>query len=113
MKGMHGHLMPMHAVCKDSSTTTKLSVVFDASAKSTSRSSLNDQLLVGPMVHPRLIDVLLRFRSFKVAMTTDIGKMYREVMIPEDQRDLHRFLWRKDGTQPIDEYQMTRLTFDV
>ena len=85
------YYMPMHAVWKDSSSTTKLRVVFDASAKSTSGPSLNDQFLVGPTVHPPLIYLLMRFRRPKVAMTTDVSKMYREVIIPEDQRDLHRF----------------------
>ena len=87
--------------------------MFDASAKCTSGSSLNDQFLVGPTVHPLLIDVLVRFRRHKVAMTTDVSKMYRGVIIPEDQRDLHRFLWRGDRVQPIGEYRMTRLTFGV
>jgi len=107
------YYMPMHAVSKESSTTTKLRVVFDASAKSMSGSSLNDQFLVGPTVHPPLIDVLIRFRRHKVAMTADVSKMYREVIIPEDQRDLHRFLWRGDRAQSIGEYRMTRLTFGV
>ena len=69
--------MPVHAVRKESSTTTKLRVVFDASAKTTSGASLNDQFLVGPTVHPPLIDVLIRFRRHKLALTTDISKMYR------------------------------------
>lgn len=55
------YYLPMHAVRKDSSTTTKIRVVFDASAKTSSGSSLNDTLLVGPTVHSSLIDVLLRF----------------------------------------------------
>ena len=46
-------------------------------------------------------------------MTTDVGKMYRAVLLTEDQRDLHWFLWREDRTQPICDYQMTRLTFGV
>ena len=54
--------LPMHAVKKESSRTTKIQAVFDASAKSSSNVSLNDILLIGPTVHPSLIDVLLRFR---------------------------------------------------
>lgn len=46
----------MHAVYKSSSTSTKIRAVFDASAKSSSGVSLNDTLLVGPTVHPSLID---------------------------------------------------------
>ena len=54
--------LPMHAVKKESSSTTKIQAVFDASAKSSSNVSLNDILLVGSTVHSSLIDVLLRFR---------------------------------------------------
>ena len=54
--------LPMHAVMKDSSTTTKIRAVFDASAKTSIGNSLNDNLLVGPIVHSSLVDVLLRFR---------------------------------------------------
>ena len=46
-------------------------------------------------------------------MTTDISKMYRVVLLSEDQRDLHRFVWREDRTQPMRDYRMTRLTFGV
>ena len=55
------YYLPMHMVRKDSSTTSKIQIIFDASAKTASGASLNDQLLVGPVVHPPLIDVLLRF----------------------------------------------------
>ena len=53
--------LPMHAVRKESSSTTKIRAVFDASGKSSSGVSLNDTLLVGPTVHSSLIDVLLSF----------------------------------------------------
>ena len=57
---------------KESSTTSKVRAVF-ASAKSTSGKSLNDTLYVGPTVHTPLLDVLLRFRAHKIALTTDIS----------------------------------------
>ncbi len=60
--------MPMHGVHKESSSTTKLRVVFDASAKSSSGVSLNDILMVGPTIYPCITDVLLRFRTYKVAI---------------------------------------------
>ena len=62
--------LPMHAVHKQSSTITKLRVVFDASASSSTGTSLNDILLVGPTVHSSLINVLLWFRLHRVALTT-------------------------------------------
>ena len=87
--------LPMHAVRKESSSTTKIGVVFDASAKSSSSVSLNDTLLVGPTVHSPLIDVLLRFRFHRVALTTDVSRMYCAVELTSSDRDLHRFVWRR------------------
>lgn len=67
----------MHAVYKPSSATTKLRMVFDASAKSKSGTSLNDILMIGPTVYPPLIDILLRFKLQPIALTANIPKMYR------------------------------------
>ena len=74
-----------HAVYKDSGTTP-LRVLFDGSMKSTSGDPLNDQLIVGPTVHPPLNDVLVRFRKHPYVLTTDVSKMYRAVTVaPEDR----------------------------
>ena len=105
--------MPMHSVIKESSTTTKLRVVFDASAKSSTGISLNDTLQVGPTIYPSLTDILIRFRSFKIAVSSDISKMYRAVELSPSDRDLHRFVWRRDSSTPLFDYRMTRITFGV
>ena len=91
--------MPMHAVRKETSTITKLLVVFDASMKTSSGVSLNDLLVVGPTVHPPLMDVLLRFLTHQIAMVTDISKMYRAIELPPMDRDLHRFVWRPNSNE--------------
>ena len=60
-----------------------------------------------------LVDVRMRFRSHKIAMTTDVSKMYRAVLLPKHQRDLHKFVWRKDRTQIAGDCRMTKLTFGI
>ena len=55
--------LPHHAVFKDGSTTTKLRVVFDGSAKTSSGLSLNDVQRVGPVVQNDLFSIILRFAS--------------------------------------------------
>ena len=107
------YYLPMHAVMKHSSTSTKLRVVFDASAKSITGISLNQTLMVGPTIHPTLENILLRFRSYPVALSGDIAKMYREVELDAADRHLHRFLWRPKPEDQISEYEMTRVTFGV
>lgn len=105
--------LPLHVVFKASSTTTKVRAVFDASAKSATGVSLNDKLMVGPTVHSSLIDVLLRFRFKRVAVTMDISKMYRAIELAKPDRDFHRFVWDANGSGTIRDYQMTRVTFGV
>lgn len=107
------YYLPMHAVRKDSSMTTKLRIVFDASAKTSSDMSLNDILLVGPTVHPPLVDVLLCFQTHRIALTADVSKLYCTVKLTDEDKDLHRFVWRKDPDYHLLDYRMTRVTFDV
>ena len=105
--------LPMHGVVKASSTSTKLRVVFDASAKASNVISLNDTLLTGPTLFPNLDTILLRFRTYPAAVSADISKMYRAVELAEEDRDLHRFLWRANPEDNIQEYRMMRVTFGV
>ena len=107
------YYLPMHGVVKASSTSTKLRVVFDASAKASNAISLNDTLLTGPTLFPNLDTILLRFRTYPGAVSADISKMYRAVELAEADRDLHRFLWRANPEDNIQEYRMTRVTFRV
>ena len=105
--------LPMHAVFKDSSSSTKLRVVFDGSAVTTSGKSLNQALLVGPTIQPTLSNILLKFRCYPIALNADISKMYREVKLSPQDKDLHRFLWRASPNLPVQDYRMTRVTFGV
>ena len=105
--------LPMHAVYKSSSTTTKIRAVLDASVKSSSGVSLNETLLVGPTIHPPLIDVLMRFRLHRIALTTDVSKMYRAVELDMSDRDFHCFVWRSKPEDTLKDYRMTRVTFGV
>ncbi|XP_025835733.1 uncharacterized protein LOC112906178 [Agrilus planipennis] len=58
-----GYYLPHHAVIKESSSTTKVRVVFDGSAKSDTSTSLNDTLNIGPTIQEELFSILIRFRS--------------------------------------------------
>ena len=107
------YYMPVHSVIKETSTSTKVRAVFDASAPSATGISLNDLLAVGPTLQPTLVNTLLRFRSYSVAISGDISKMYREILLSPVDRPLHRFLWRKELTDPWQDWEMQRVTFGV
>ncbi len=106
------YYLPIHGVFKDTSTTTKVRPVFDASAKSSNGVSLNDTLLTGPSLNPLLTDVIIQFRQHKIGFSANISKMFREILLHESERDLHRFLLR-DETGYIRDHRMKRLTFGV
>lgn len=87
------YYMPHHCVTKESSSTTKLRVVFNAS-RGSNGVSLNDALMVGPVLQQDLFSVLLRFRSFTYALTADVAKMYRQILVDSDQTPLQRIVWQ-------------------
>lgn len=105
------YYLPHHAVLKDTSTTTRLRVVFDVSCKTHSGNSLNDALLVGPTIQHDLFSVLSRFRTFRFAMTADIAKMYRQVLVDPSQRCLQRILLRDTPQQELKIFELATVTY--
>ena len=103
--------LPHHGVLRESSSTTKLRVVFDASAATSSGKSLNDILRVGPTLQDDLLSILLRFRQHKYVVTADIEKMYRQTEVYAQQRSLQQILWRFDPSQSIKRYQLNTVTY--
>lgn len=100
------YVIPHSCVVKPDSTTTKLRVVFDASAKSTTGVSLNDIQAVGPVIQPDLFRIWLHFRTQTVVATADIVKMYRQVWVAEPDTWMQCILWRD---HPSDTMQLFRL----
>jgi len=84
------YFIPHHTVLKADSDISKLRVVFDASARSSSGLSLNDVLYTGPKLQTYIF-------------TADIVKMYQQIMIrPEDLLFQH-ILWRNSPDEEIKE----------
>ena len=109
------HYLPHHAVIWKDKTTTKVRVVYDASAKG-GGPSLNECLHTGPKFEQRILDILLRFRTYKVVLTADIEKAFLMVSVAKDDRDVLRFLWVVDPTSSDPEVvvlRFTRVTFGV
>ena len=86
----------------------KIRVVFDCSAQFEGE-SLNKHLLQGPDLTNNLSGVLYRFRREPVAIMCDIESMFYQVKVPEEGRDLLRFLWwdKGDTSKEPQEYRMT------
>ena len=102
---------PHHCVLKPTSTSTHLRVVFDASCKSTTQVSLNDILKVGPTIQETLVNLLIRFRLHRYAISADIIKMFRQILIHPDDRPFQYILWRNNPTDEVRTYQINTVAY--
>ncbi|XP_022827330.1 uncharacterized protein LOC111357037 isoform X1 [Spodoptera litura] len=107
----YSNYLPHHSVLKESRTSTKLRVVFDASAKTKSGKSFNDIQMVGPTIQDDLLSILLRFRQHKIVISADIEKMYRQTLVHVSNRPLQKILWRAEPTHPLKEYTLNTVTY--
>ena len=88
--------LPHRPVVKESSSSTKVRPVFDASAEGPKCVSLNDCLEAGPNLIPSLVEILIRFRRWPVAIVADIKKAFLQISVRPQDCDVHRFLWDTD-----------------
>ena len=91
--------------------TTKVRLVFDASAQGRDGKSLNDHLEKGLNYINSLPNVFIAWRFDKEAYTGDVRKMFNQVKIHPDDQMFHRFLWTTSDTEQPRVYQWLRLNF--
>ncbi|XP_062557644.1 uncharacterized protein LOC134222513 [Armigeres subalbatus] len=103
--------LPHHPVVKEASTTTKVRVVFDASCKTSSGVSLNDVLLVGPIVQEDLRSIILRCRTKQIMLVSDVEKMFRQVIVRPEDRPLQCILWRNSPSENVRTYELNTVTY--
>lgn len=103
--------LPHHGVVREDKETSKLRIVFDASAKGINNISLNDELLVGPQLQEDLRYLIMRWRFHKICFIADIQTMYLEILVRHKDADYQRILWRCNSNDPVKEYRLLRVTF--
>ena len=74
----HAHYIPHREVIKEERITTKMRVVYDASAKRKGLISLNDALETGPCLLPKMFDIIVRLRAYRIAIISDIKSAFFE-----------------------------------
>ena len=107
--------IPHKPVVKESAESTKLRIVYDASARASENSpSLNECLNPGPPLQNQLWNVLVRARFHPVLITGDLKQAFLQVRIHEKDRDALRFHWFKDlQTKTIEVLRFTRALFGL
>ena len=118
-EGCKKRYIPDHAVITPDRETTKVRIVYDASAKVRKGcKSLNECLHRGPAILEDLCGLLIRFRTHKVTLTADIERAFLQVGLQPTDRDVIRLLWLKDPTKPLNKDNLqishfTRVPFGV
>ena len=95
-------------VIREDKKTSKVRIVFDASAKSDSP-SVNECFYKGPQLTPLVFNILIRFRSFTTVLASDIQKGFLQISINKNDRDYLRFLWFDDAFSDLPKVVRNRL----
>jgi len=107
--------LPHHPITSTSNRKPgKVRMVFDGAAKYHGASQ-NNHLLQGPDFTNSQTEILVQFLQNQVAVTADIQALYHQVMVPEEDRNVLRFLWWPNGDldEDLKEYRMTRHVFGL
>lgn len=108
------YYIPHKPVVREEAETTKIRIVYDASAKAhPEAASLNDCLNPGPPLQNKLWNVLVRARAHPVAVHGDLKKAFLQVRIKEGDRDALRFHWKKEGESKVETLRFTRALFGL
>ena len=95
--------------------TTKVRIVYKASAKNSSGTSLNSCLYPGPYLLKTVAEILARFRLYPIALTADIEKAFLMIGIHPSDHDVLRFLWYEDAMSETPEvicYRFCRVVLE-
>ena len=86
--------LPHKPVVREEATTTKVRMIFDASARpSPMGNSLNECMYTGPALQPQLWDILVRARMSAHLLIGDLQKAFLQIGIAKEDRDAFRFLF--------------------
>ncbi|XP_066589587.1 uncharacterized protein [Prorops nasuta] len=105
------YFLPHHPVIRKSNSSSKIRVVFNASARSTNGRALNDCMLSGPKLHNDLSDVILLWRFHKYVITADIEKMFRQILLSYPDTLYQCIFWRPSESSEINVYRLKTVTY--
>ncbi|XP_047988411.1 uncharacterized protein LOC125228017 [Leguminivora glycinivorella] len=103
--------LPHHCVKRPESATTSHRVVFNASAKTSNGTSLNDIMYSGPNLQHDLLSLIIKWRQYKVAYVADIEKMFRMIGMNIQDQKYQKIIWRDNEHQRFREYALTTTTY--
>lgn len=107
------YVLPHHCVVKETSSTTKVRVVFNGSDPDSTGVSLNSRLLPGPKLQLDITDIVLSFRCHRVALCGDIKMMYRQISLHPDDRKFQHIFYRSNSDNIVKEVELNTVTYGL
>ena len=109
------YYLPWRTVYKESSLSTPVRTVFDASSNTTTGKSLNNCLAKGSNRLEKILNLLVNFRSGTHAFACDIKMAYNQVKLDSKSYRWHKYLWHDqlDPSQPVEERCMLTIIYGI
>ena len=85
--------MPHREVIRNERDKTKIRIVYGCDPKVKDGVWLNECLEKGPCMLPQIFNILIRFRCYKYALTSDMKSAFLNIRVGEKDRDYLRFPW--------------------
>ena len=85
-------------------------IVYDCSVKREGNISSNDCLEQEPCMLPKIFDILVRFRSYKYSVVSDIKSAFLNIRFVDNFRNYLRFLWFDNILDPNPSLVIMRFT---
>ncbi|XP_077861471.1 uncharacterized protein LOC144341701, partial [Saccoglossus kowalevskii] len=67
---------------------------------------LNDCLESGPAITNDILDILLRFRTHQIGLTSDIEKAFLNVNLADEDRQYTKFFWLQNADDPESDFEV-------
>ena len=110
-----GYTIPWRTVMKESSLSTPIRMVFDASSGTPGGDSLNNLLAKGSNTLGNLLAILVKFRLKRCAFTADVSMAYNGLRLHPSHLAYHKFLWRDGMSElsPLEVWVILTLIYGV
>ena len=104
--------IPTDAVIRTDRETNRLRIVNNGAA-TWQGISLNDTIRAGPNLQEDMIQIIIRFRKEKKAISMDVSEMFPQVIVRPEDRDWLRFLFKAPGDTYCKIFRHKRLAFGL
>lgn len=107
------YLIPHRIICKGYNGGVKIRVVFDALARCFTGLSLNSAIHPWLKLKKYIVDIYIRFCMFHYVFTTDICKIYWQILIIPEFRLYQHIFWHSSLYAELVKYELNIITYGI